>query len=338
MNLREHAPLAPFTTLRVGGSARFLIEAHSEKDIEEAVVFAREKSLPLFLLGNGSNILVPDSGINGVVLKIEMSDIAMENAGDNELLIADAGALWDTVVDYACERGIYGIENLAGIPGTVGGAVVQNIGAYGAELSSVFEYADVIDKTTGEKSRIARTEASFAYRHSFFKDQRELIIMRAALRFNRHSLPNLSYPDLARSQASGTPLGTPSEIARAVRSIRAKKFPDLAEEGTAGSFFKNPSMSQEQAAELVARFPGLQVFPHTDGKVKVSLAWLLDHVLSLKGYSEGSVRCYEKHPLIIVTRVGATAKEVDEFAHEVAEKVFNEIGIKIEREVEMFGL
>ena len=335
--MKENVPLAPLTTFHIGGPARYFIETKSVEEVKEALAFARANSLSVFVLGGGSNLLVPDGGVDGVVLKMAMRDINFESDGADTMLIADSGASWDGVVDAVGEKGMFGIENLAGIPGSLGGAVVQNIGAYGTELANVFEYADVIDGATGERRRITRASAAFAYRTSFFKEHRGYVIVRVALRLAQSAMPNISYPDLARMHASGEPLATPADIARAVRAIRAKKFPQNLKEGTAGSFFKNPIIPRELADSLARRFSGLPLFPQADGRVKISLAWLLDKALSLKGYAKGRVRLYEGQPLVIVTRDGATAEEVDALAFEVSEKVFDATGIKIEREVEYVG-
>ena len=329
--------LAPFTTFHIGGPARVLIEAHTDTEVEGAIAYAREHNLPLFPLGAGSNILVPDTGVEGVVLKITSDDIAFQIKENETFLIAGAGVLWEKIINAASERNLFGIENLAGIPGTMGGASVQNIGAYGAEFADVFEYADVIDSTTGVHKRVTRTEASFAYRTSFFKKHRELVVLRVALHLSKQGIPNITYPDLARASENGTPLKTPSEIARAIRAIRSEKFPRAADEGTAGSFFKNPIIPRSLADSLARNFPGLPAFLQEDGEVKVPLAWLLDHALSLKGYSKGLVRLYEKQPIVIVTRAGATATDVDAFARDIADRVFAATGIAIEREVETFG-
>ncbi len=337
MNPKAHAPLGPYTTFHIGGPARFLIEAHTEKDIEDAVAFSREHRLPLYPLGGGSNVLVPDSGVDGVVLRVAFGGVVFENDDVGPLLIGGAGTPWEAVVDAAGERGIFGIENLAGIPGTLGGAAVQNIGAYGAELANVFSYADTIHRETGEHRRITQAEAALAYRTSFFKKHRAYIITRVALRFAQGATKNISYPDLMQKQAAGEPLATPTDIARAVRAIRAGKFPRSAEEGTAGSFFKNPIVTREQADSLTKRFPGLPTFPQENGGVKISLAWILDHALSLKGYEVRNVLLYEKQPLVIVARVGATAADIDALARDVTERVFEMTGIALEREVETFG-
>jgi UDP-N-acetylmuramate dehydrogenase len=337
MNLREHVSLAPFTTLGVGGEARHFVEAHIEADVEEAVAFAREQKLPLFVLGKGSNVLIPDAGVDGVVLLMSLCDSRVEEDDESVLIIAGAGAEWEEIVDTASGRGVFDIANLAGIPGSLGGAVVQNIGAYGAEFSEVFEYADVIDSLTGEKRRVTKDEAALAYRTSFFKEHRKLIITSVALRLSRQSKPNIAYADIVRAQDAGAELGTPSEIANVVRSIRAEKFPRANGEGVAGSFFKNPIIPCELADSLALRYPGLPIFPLAKGTAKISLAWILDHVLCLKGHTKGFVRLYEKQPIVIVARTGATASEVDAFAQEIMERVQSAIGITIEREVEMFG-
>ncbi|MFH1178691.1 MAG: UDP-N-acetylmuramate dehydrogenase [bacterium] len=347
--LTSNVLLAQFTTFHIGGPARFFIEVHTEEEIQNAIAYARGNDLRLYPLGAGSNLLVPDAGVEGIVLKISLDDIAFENNNDEMLLIAGAGTPWEKVVDAASEQNLFGVENLAGIPGTIGGAPVQNIGAYGAELSDVFAYADCINSSTGVCERVNKNEITFAYRTSFFKTHREIIVMRVALRLSKQGVPNLNYPDLVRAQAEGTSLNTPAEISQAIRAIRAKKFPAYRQagltntvDGTAGSFFKNPVISRELAYSLMERFSGLPVFPvsaeggSASGR-KISLAWLLDHALSLKGFSKGRVRLYKEHPLIIVASNGATASEVDAFANEIAERVFDMTGVMIEREVETFG-
>jgi len=348
--------LAAHTTFHLGGSARVFIEAKTETEVEEAIVRARELHLPLLVLGNGSNILVPDAGVEGVVLKMLLAGIAFEKDSDDTLLIAGAGVPWDEVVDAATARELFGIENLAGIPGTLGGAVVQNIGAYGAELSDTFHYADVIDASTSEKKRVYKDEAGLAYRTSSFKTKRNLIITHVALRLSKKTSSSLKYPDLtllrpfsaqsygrAQQGYEGQPACiTPAEIADAIRTIRANKFPQKREEGTAGSFFKNPIVDEKTLARLSSQYPDLPVYPVSarGGSAsggKISLAWLLDHALGLKGYAQGNVRLFEQQPLVVVARAGATAAEVDAFADQIAGRVFEATGIKIEREVETFG-
>ncbi|MDP2593826.1 MAG: FAD-binding protein [bacterium] len=361
MTVREDVVLAPYTSLSIGGPARFLIEAACEQDVREVALFAVSKHLPLVPLGGGTNILVPDVGIDAVVLTLCADDIIFEpdeasaKSGEPQddgtvLLIASAGASWDALVKAAGERELWGIENLAGIPGRAAGALVQNIGAYGAELADVFAWADVLDLRSGERLRLIAPEAQLGYRSSRFKRERHLLIMRVALRLARAGVPRLAYADLARAQGAGASLTTPGDIGTAVRSIRADKFPKWGEgylegtahpsrkatEGTAGSFFKNPVISEEHARAVRERFPSTPQFPQEDGRVKIALAWLLDHALALKGFSVGRARLYEKQPLVIVASEGATAGEVDALAREVAERVHEATSIVIEREVETF--
>jgi UDP-N-acetylmuramate dehydrogenase len=334
MDAQTLVPLAPLTTFHIGGPARYFFKASTEEDVERALLFAHEQGLSLFVLGAGSNILVPDSGLERVVLHMKMDDMTLDDRGDHSELVAGAGMLWEDVVDIASARGLYGVENLAGIPGTLGGALVQNIGAYGAEFSSSFLYAEVIHTASREKRRITKSEALFSYRSSFFKMHPEFVIIRVALTLSKNALLETSYSDLVKAKEEGAPLTTPAQVAHAVRAIRSCKFPSLEEEGTAGSFFKNPILPEEKAVLLQQRFPELPTFPQGNGFVKISLAWVLDHALSLKGYTKGNVRLYEKQPLVVVAKRGATAIEVDALGNEVSDRVKQLLEINIEREVE----
>lgn len=331
--MKEGVLLAPLTTLGVGGKARVFCEVSTEQELEVAARQASEKGLPLLPLGSGSNLLVPDEGVEGVVIKVGFGGIEF----DGETVTVGAGVSWNAIVDASAERNLFGIENLAGIPGTVGGALVQNIGAYGAELSNVFASADVFNATTGERSRMSFADAQFGYRSSVFKSRPELIIERVTLALRSSGMSDLSYPDLAKAQDGGVPLSAPREVGSAVRAIRARKFPQRPEEGTAGSFFKNPVLAEAHARELSERYQGLPSFPQRSGGTKVSLAWILDKALTLKGYRIGRARLYEEQPLVIVTEKGATAKEVDALARDVATRVHEETRVVVEREVETFG-
>jgi UDP-N-acetylmuramate dehydrogenase len=330
--MNEGVILAPFTTFKIGGEAQSFIEVRTEEELlhTSAQSFA--------ILGGGSNVLVPEEGIAGLVIKVSIPGIVLEDLGDHVRVYVGAGVSWNEVVDAAGEHSLWGIENLAGIPGTVGGAAVQNIGAYGAELATVFEYADAIDFVTHAIVRITKAEANFGYRDSLFKHRRDLAISRVVLVLKKVGQPNLTYKDLKIAAEKGTSLSTPGEIAGVVRAIRAQKFPDLSKEGTAGSFFKNPVASPTAAASLAARYPGIPEFPQSDGTVKISLAWLLDNVLHLKGLSRGKARLFERQPLVIVASPGATALDIEQLAQEVENRVLAATDIKIEREVENFSL
>ncbi len=336
MIVRERVILSPYTSLSVGGPARFFVEATSEQDVSDAVDFAAREHLPILPLGGGTNVLVPDAGVEAVVLSFGSGHFSCTPAHDtNTLLVADAGVSWDALVDAAAAQDLWGIENLAGIPGRAAGALVQNIGAYGVEFSSVFTYADVFDCGARAVRHISRSDAHLAYRTSLFKEDHTLIILRIALTLSGRGTPQLAYADLVRAQEAGVVLSTPRDIVKTVRSIRAAKFPQRPD-STAGSFFKNPIVSGEQARALQKRFPGLPVYPESSGRIKLSLAWLLDHALGLKGFTEGHVRLFEKQPIVLVALPGATAREIDTFACSIERRVHDELSIRIEREVALF--
>lgn len=338
MTVEEHAPLAPRTTLGVGGSARYLIRASTIGMIEEAICFARERMLPMTVLGAGSNVLISDEGIDGVVVQNTCKEMVWHETPRGARVTADAGVSWDVLVDAAAERDLYGIEYLAGIPGTVGGAVVQNIGAYGSVLADTFVEAEVIDSATDERTVVTCADAAFGYRTSYFKRARTAVILRVTLELSSSDTPRELYSDLAHAREAGVPLERVRERVEAVRAIRTRKFPHAATEGCAGSFFKNPVIDAARAQELERTYPGLPRYDQPDGRVKIALGWLLDHGLGLRGFTRGAVRLYEQQALVIVAAAGATARDIDAFAREIEERVQRATGIAIEREVETLGI
>lgn len=252
----------------------------------------------------------------------------VEQDGYIETVIG-GGVSWDIFVQECAVRSLWGVENLAGIPGTVGAAPVQNVGAYGAETADTLLWVDCYDTETDTHIRIEAVDCAFGYRESRFKKEPNLIITRVAFKLTPIGTPNTAYADLARLTV---PLTTPGEIGEAVREVRSKKFPDLAGYGSAGSFFKNPVVSNEAYAELQTRYPELPGFP-TDQGTKIPLAWILDHVLSLRGFRVDHAWLFENQPLVLVTEDGATAENVEALACAVTEQVFAATGIRIEREV-----
>lgn len=374
------ASLAGRTTLGVGGEA-VIAECENEDEVKAAVAHARDCGLPFAMLGEGSNTLAADEGYAGIVIHPTMRAVSWDEDADARasthaegsarpdsngvLLIAEAGAHWDGLVSAAAERGLWGIENLAGIPGSVGAAPVQNIGAYGAELADTLRWVECIDTADSALAlrRFDRAACGFAYRESRFKRERGLIIVRAAFALSRNApgsaRKRAEYPDLEKARAAGARLETPADIATAVRAIRAAKFPKLeweqgawllAEGGTAGSFFKNPVIPGDAYEALRMRYPGLPGYraaglareprhgasgaSDADSGVKIPLAYVLDKVLSLRGYRLGAARLYESQPLVLVADRGAQARDVDALADDVAKKVFDATGIAIEREVQ----
>ncbi|MEJ0053537.1 MAG: UDP-N-acetylmuramate dehydrogenase [bacterium] len=346
MTIRENVSLRNLTTLRIGGDARFVIDCDTGEDIETAVLEARKLGLPVFILGGGSNVLARDAGYPGVVLRPRIPGVTFSELRSGSVEVtAGAGILWDELVRICVLRCLWGLENLSGIPGTVGGAVVQNIGAYGAALSGTLVRAEAFDTALLASRIYTRDECRFGYRDSFFKHEgRKHVIMRATFTLSSVPAPNFSYRDPNRSYKDvarvlgENPAPTLADIRTAILSIRADKFPDLSKEGTAGSFFENPILPETHARALQARYPEMPLFsmPETSD-LKVPLAWLLDHVLGLRGFREKRVRLFEKQALVLVAEDGATAADVEAFADMIAKKVFDATGIVVVREVRAFG-
>lgn len=332
MIITERVPLRTLTTFRVGGEARYVATCNDEHDVRSAITFAREHALPFVVLGGGSNVLPEDGGYEGVVIQPQINTLSFGAPyGGNVRVDAGASISWDALVAEAAHRSLWGIENLAGIPGSVGAAPVQNIGAYGTELSDTLQSVDVFDALRDCVVTLSKAECGFGYRDSVFKRNKNLIILSVSLLLTEKGAPELSYKDLA-AYARHTPLTTAQEVGNAVRAIRAKKFPDLALHGTAGSFFKNPVISQKRYDALCKEYEGLPGFPSGDG-IKVSLAWILDNVLMLRGYRKGHAWLHDAQPLVLVADRDASARDIETLADEVAARVYEKTGIILEREV-----
>lgn len=332
MEIKENIPLSSLTTLRIGGPARHVVECFSIEDIREAVRFAKDKGVPLIPFGQGSNVLASDEGVEAVVALIRIPGLVWNVEEEDVLVEVGAGVSWDSFVQQACERNLWGIENLAGIPGTVGASPVQNIGAYGSDVSQSIISVDVYDTESNSVKRFSAEECTFGYRDSIFKHRKNLIITAVCFKLGKLGNPHIEYADLTKYKNEGGLMDTPTEIAIAVRSIRSKKFPDLSEWGTAGSFFKNPTLSEAIFDTLKQKYPDLPGF-RTEAGIKVPLAWILDHVLMLRGYTLGHAFLFHTQPLVLVASPGASAKDVEVLAKEVSNKVFEATGITIEREV-----
>ena len=331
MQIHEHIALGDLTTFGIGGPARFFVSVQTVDDIREALAFANEKKLGVFILGGGSNTLVSDKGFDGLVIKIELQGIEQ----NEQTLTAAAGESWDGFVAFAVKNNLWGIENLSGIPGTVGGAVVQNIGAYGAALSQTLQSTHVFDSVEQKIKTLLAGDCQFGYRSSIFKkEEGRYVVLSATFKLSQSPTPNISYKDLAaRFNDSSIDVRA---VRDAVLEIRKGKFPDLSVEGTAGSFFKNPFLSSKEADALRALYPEIPLYTSPDEVgTKVPLGWVFDHVLHAKGTSVRGVRLFEKQALVIAAHKGASAADVKELATEIQKKVFDALKIKIEPEVKI---
>lgn len=339
MNVREDVALATLTTLKVGGPARYVLTLDTEDDIETALAFTRERGLPYVVLGEGSNVLASDAPYEGVVFQMRIPGIRFQAEGTTALVTAGAGVSWDELVRECADRSLWGIENLAGIPGTVGAAPVQNIGAYGAEVRAALESVTAYDTRENRLRTFTNAECGFSYRDSRFKHEPELIITSVTFRLATMGVPHIEYADFVALRDNGTDLGTPAAIGTAVRDVRSRKFPSLLEYGTAGSFFKNPIVSEQVFNELQKRYEkeaapygGIPRYP-VPGQVKIPLAFILDKFLGLRGYQLGPAFLFGNQPLVLVAGKGARAADVDALARDIEMRVERATGIRIEREV-----
>jgi UDP-N-acetylmuramate dehydrogenase len=349
MLLREDIPLAPLTTLRIGGSARFLVEAESSAEVEEAVAFAHSRNLPLFVLGGGSNLVVADAGWPGLVLKVAIAGIEIQpGSGDSRTLFeAGAGESWDEFVAQAVGLNCAGIECLSGIPGSVGGTPVQNVGAYGQEVGDTIESVEVFDLKDGQLRELCREACGFTYRSSIFNttERGRFIILRVVYALTPGGRPHIEYADLKRHFQERGSSPTLAETRAAVRQIRSRKGMLIIEGDpdcrSAGSFFKNPVVSAEQHDELSRRAATktlvLPSYPALEKTHKVAAAWLVEHSGFSRGYRLGNVGISSKHALAIVNLGGATAAEVLALKNQIQQRVEQTWGIRLEPEPVFVG-
>jgi UDP-N-acetylmuramate dehydrogenase len=347
MLVREQVPLAPLTTLGVGGPARYFAEAHTELEVREAVEFARSRDLPLFVLGGGSNLLVADTGFNGLVLKIALSGIDRITAGDDVTFRVAAGEEWDAFVARAVDYNYAGIECLSGIPGSVGGTPVQNVGAYGQEVSETISGVEALDRQTLQLRTFSNTECGFCYRSSIFNTSMRdrYVILGVTFALRRGGKPTTHYRDLqtAFAQVAGEP--TLLQVRNRVREIRRSKamllVPGDDDVHSAGSFFKNPIIPQRQFEDLEAslRPRGLTLpsYAASDSRRKLPAAWLVENAGFAKGYSRGAAGISRRHALAIVNRGGATATDILALKDEIQAGVFSEFGVELQPEPVFLG-
>lgn len=346
LDIQQNVPLAPYTTLRIGGPARYFARVTTEAELLEAVTFARERSLPIFVLGGGSNLLVADSGFDGVVIHIAIDgaiDITID--GDNILYTVPAGIEWNTLVLSTCEQELSGIECLAGIPGSVGGTPVQNVGAYGQEVAETIDYVRAFDLKTNSFVVIPRRQCGFAYRRSIFNSTEcgRYIVTLVGFFFNPSKSPSLTYADLIKHFNGHQP--NPLEVYYAVREIRRAKGMLIvegdADSRSAGSFFKNPIVPRgtldQIASVLGVTAENIPRYPAADDKIKLPAAWLLEKAGFVKGYTMGNAGISSRHTLALVNRGSATAADIFALRDAIQAKVRTLFGIDLEQEPVQIG-
>jgi UDP-N-acetylmuramate dehydrogenase len=344
--MQQNVLLAPLTTLRIGGPARFLAHIDTEAALLEAVAFARARNLPLFVLGGGSNLLVADTGFDGVVLHIALADPPSITRTPTAIdYTVPAGNDWNAFVLSVCEQGIAGIECLAGIPGLVGGTPVQNVGAYGQEVADTITEVRALDLHSPEVPAFVTLSASdcaFSYRRSRFNstDRGRYIVTSVTFRLSPTAQPNLTYADLQKHFAAASTLPTPLDVYHAVRTIRRGKGMLLVEGDpdcrSAGSFFKNPVVPAERlstiAAALEVETTAIPHWPAPDSCIKLPAAWLLERAGFHKGFALGEAGISSRHTLALINRGSATHADIVALRNLIQQTILDRFGIALEQE------
>jgi UDP-N-acetylmuramate dehydrogenase len=331
---RERVQLSALSTLGVGGQARWFVPVASIEAVAATHRFAVERGVPLFVLGGGSNIVVADGGIDGCVMHIGLRGVQFAVDGEDTLVTAGAGEPWDHVVDAVVRRGLAGVECLSGIPGSVGGTPIQNVGAYGQEVAETIERLTVYDRTDAQVVQLDASACEFAYRASRFKgrDAGRFVVCDVTFRV-RPGPPSVAYPDvieqLHRGGLQSPPVG---DVRAAVLAIRRRKgmVIDPADPDTrsVGSFFMNPVVTaadRERIGALASEAAPGFVLP--DGRMKVPAAWLIERAGFRKGDADGPVGISTKHPLALVNRGGASARDVLRLAERIKRAVVDRFGV-----------
>jgi UDP-N-acetylmuramate dehydrogenase len=350
--IEENAPLAPYTTLGVGGPAHFFLKAKTEEQIIGGLQFARKRNCPVFIMGGGSNLVVSDSGYPGMVLKIELSGIESMDEKSGVRVSAASGEGWDAMVRHCVDRNLAGIECLSGIPGTVGGTPVQNIGAYGQEVSEVINRVRVLDRNTCSVTNLGNADCRFSYRTSTFNtaDRDHYVVLRVDFVLHPNGEPRIQYHDLKRRFSSNRRLPSIQEVRQAVLEIREAKGMILCDRDpdsrSVGSFFKNPILNPDETAlaedkahscGILAPSERIPCFTIPSGQEKLAAAWLVERAGFFRGFSSGRAGISSKHCLALVNRGGASAQEIVDLMRAIQERVRSVFEIELQPEPVFVG-
>jgi len=331
-NLERDVPLAQFTTIGVGGPARLFSRASTVDELRAALDWSDGR---IFILGGGSNLLIADEGFDGLVIRIDLRGITVESEDEYAMVKVAAGEPWDAFVRFAVQNGWAGIECLSGIPGLTGATPIQNVGAYGQEVSETIARVEVLDRREGIVKWLTNWDCRFGYRSSLFKnvERERFVVLSVTFRLKRNGSATIRYPELFKEAGSKTDVASVRDAVIAIRRRKGMVLdPNDPDTRSDGSFFMNPIVDAQYAESLpeMPKFPG-------DGGVKLSAAWLIEHAGFQKGFTHGRAGISTKHTLAIVNRGGATAKEVLELVRMIQEKVRERFGIELQPEPNFVG-
>lgn len=336
MKIRENVPIPELTTMRLGGNARYVLEIEELKDVPEAYRFAKEKGLSTWIMGGGANTIGKDAGFDGAILLNKLRGIEVISETSDEVVVrAMGGEIWDDLVKFTTERGYSGIEAMAKIPGTVGAAPVQNIGAYGQDMSQVLESVEAYDTQTGELVVIGIEDMKMGYRSTIFNTGKDagryfIVAITIVLENDEHLEPPF-YNSLQKYlDDNGITDYSPESIRKAVSAVRTYKLPDPAEEASAGSFFKNIFLTEEEAEAARAR--GVQVWDNSEGGERmVNSGWLIEQA-GLKGKTFHGMRVSDKAALILINDSAKSYADLDAARTEIRKIIEDKFGFVLEQE------
>ena len=339
MTPRERVPLAPRTTLAVGGPARWFVEAHDEEAVLEAHTWAKARGIPLRVLGGGSNLVIADEGVDALVVKVDLRGVHPREVDGTVELTAAAGEPWDDLVRRVVEQGWAGLECLSGIPGLVGATPIQNVGAYGQEVSDTVSEVRALDTREGRIVSLAGGDCGFAYRDSRFKsgEPRRWVVLSVRYRLRPGGPPTLRYADVEKHlEARRLAVPTLADVRASVLAIRRAKSmvlddPRDPNRRSCGSFFTNPIVTTAELAEIDRRVGerAMPRWPQPDGRVKLSAAWLIERAGFTRGHRHGVVGLSTRHALAIVCHEGARARDVLDFARHLQAAVADRCGARL---------
>ncbi len=340
--LQRDVPLAPYTTLQIGGRAKYFLEAKSIDDVQQAHIWAEEQSLPLFVLGGGSNLLVSDNGFPGLVLKMSLKGTRVDSDRENLLLTVAAGEEWDLVVARTVATGCAGLECLSGIPGSCGATPIQNVGAYGQEVSETILHVSVYDRIEKAQKTLSHAECNFSYRSSIFKQTDRYIVLSVTYRLKRGGTPTIRYPELS-SYLAEQGISNPKliDVREAVLTLRRRKSMVIDQSDpdsrSAGSFFVNPKVTTETFEAIRKCYPEIPSFPAENGQVKIPAAWLIERSGFHKGYKHGRAAISSRHALALVNCGGCSSSEIVALKQKIEQGVEATFGIKLHTEPVLLG-
>ncbi|NCD00910.1 UDP-N-acetylmuramate dehydrogenase [bacterium] len=339
INILEKVDLSLYTTFKIGGPAKYLVEVNDILDLFQIIDWNKKKKEKVLVIGGGSNMLISDDGFSGLVIVNNIKGIEETiGSNDNEVIItAKAGEDWDNFVKYTVEKGYWGLENLSYIPGTVGASPIQNIGAYGVEMKDSCVLVKAINIDTREEKTFSNKDCLFSYRSSIFKKELagKYIITEVSFRLLKKSKARIEYGALKEKINKDIDIIKPRDVYKAVKEIRQEKLPEPEKFGNAGSFFKNPEVNKEKFEQLEEKFDDLKSYDLGNGMHKIPAGWMIEKA-GWKGKNLGSAGVWKNQALILVNNGGASFSEVLELMNNIIEDVDKMFGIKLNPEVNIF--